>query len=357
MVQPTRPPANELVRRLRLVYNLAGFSKGYNFALWVVLGGTLLGFTLARLPYLDFYGIFCRRDADPSATLNAAPGECFYLLQAPNNIGMILHLGSILPTALLAVFQFVPAIRHRALLVHRVNGYIVVLLSVVSVAGALMIARHSFGGGLDVQSSIGFLAIIFLGANFMAYVNIKRLQVEEHRAWMMRAWVYAGSVITTRFILFSGAAAITRIGGFFLSLPCAKVAWLLGNQENTLSVYPDCGAYFDGSDAHKNIAVLGSIHGNLAERASALDMTFGTAHWLALLVHVMAVEIYLHLTPAEHERLRGVSYQRQLEAGMRNPGRAGWTAHRLSDVGKEPKADRAYSSTKEDDMSSQLGHE
>jgi hypothetical protein len=39
----------------------------------------------------------------------------------------------------------------------------------------------------------------------------------------------------------------------------------------------------------------------------------------------------LHLTPKEAERLRKVSYQRQLEAGMKNPGSAGLTADKLGD--------------------------
>lgn len=47
----------------------------------------------------------------------------------------------------------------------------------------------------------------------------------------------------------------------------------------------------------------------------------------------------LRLTPREAERLRRVSFQRQLKAGMRNPGSAGFTADRLGDAEKwEPKA-------------------
>ncbi|KAI8626197.1 hypothetical protein F5Y19DRAFT_447538 [Xylariaceae sp. FL1651] len=333
MVKPTRPPANGFVRLMRRVYNPVGFSKGYNFVLWVILGGALLGFTLARLSYLNFYGVFCRPHANPMATNNAAPGECFYLLQFPHNVGMIIHLAAILPAAFLAVFQFVPGIRHNIIMIHRVNGYIIVILSVISVAGALMITRHTFGGGLDVQSSIGFLGIIFLGATFMAYINIRRLQIEEHRAWMLRAWVYAGSVITTRFVLFSGAAIISRAGGFFFSLPCDKIAWLLEGQGPTLAAYPDCMAYFDGTDVHKNVGVLGSLYGDLAQKAAALDITFGMAHWIGILIHVIGAEIYLRLTPTEHERLKKVSYQRQLDAGMKNPGLAGWSADRLGDVG------------------------
>jgi hypothetical protein len=40
----------------------------------------------------------------------------------------------------------------------------------------------------------------------------------------------------------------------------------------------------------------------------------------------------LHLTPKEAQRLRKVSYQRQLEAGMKNPGSAGLTSDRLGDA-------------------------
>lgn len=44
------------------------------------------------------------------------------------------------------------------------------------------------------------------------------------------------------------------------------------------------------------------------------------------------IDLQLHLTPRETERLRNVSYQRQLQAGMRNPGSAGLTADRFGDA-------------------------
>ena len=43
------------------------------------------------------------------------------------------------------------------------------------------------------------------------------------------------------------------------------------------------------------------------------------------------MELYLLLTPREGERLRNVSYQRQLEAGFSHPGSAGLTADRWGD--------------------------
>ena len=65
---------------------------------------------------------------------------------------------------------------------------------------------------------------------------------------------------------------------------------------------------------------------------AALGFCFGTAIWLALVLHAIGVEVYLALTPKEGTRLRYVSYQRQLEAGYRHPGSAGLTSDRLGDA-------------------------
>lgn len=54
--------------------------------------------------------------------------------------------------------------------------------------------------------------------------------------------------------------------------------------------------------------------------------------WLAIFMHAAGVEIYLNLTPREYNRLREISYQKQLEAGFRKPGRAGLTVDRLGDA-------------------------
>jgi hypothetical protein len=56
------------------------------------------------------------------------------------------------------------------------------------------------------------------------------------------------------------------------------------------------------------------------------------AIWLSLLMHLVGVEIYLNLTGAEGERLRNVSFERQLEAGMENPGNAGLISDRWGDM-------------------------
>jgi hypothetical protein len=61
-----------------------------------------------------------------------------------------------------------------------------------------MIADRSFGGALSTQAWIGALSVAFLTALGLAIYNIRMKQIEQHRAWMIRAWVWAGSIITLR---------------------------------------------------------------------------------------------------------------------------------------------------------------
>lgn len=205
MVAPTRPPANGFVRVMRKVYNPIGFSKGYNFILCTsllsrpyrntnrfpvfIFAGALFGFSLARMEYLSFHGVFCPTVSKAGGS-GAAPGECYYYTRDFYKVGMILHLATIIPAAFLAVFQFVPVIRHKLIIFHRINGYLLLVLVAGSTTGALMIARHAFGGTLATQMWIGALAIMSTLALVMAYINIKLLQIDQHRNWMLRAWFW-----------------------------------------------------------------------------------------------------------------------------------------------------------------------
>ncbi|KAF2649820.1 hypothetical protein K491DRAFT_610042 [Lophiostoma macrostomum CBS 122681] len=332
MVAPTRPPRNGFNTFMRRIYNPIGFSKAYNFILWFIFAGAFFGFTLSRLMYLNLYGIFCAADAGGGG---AAPGECYYYLGfTQEKIGIILHLGGVLPASILAVIQFIPAVRHRAIIVHRINGYLALLLYVVSLVGVFMIARHAFGGGLDIQSWIGTLAIMTMGSFVLAWVNIKRLQIEEHRAWMLRGWFYAGCIITIRFIMIISAIIVSSLGTYYTSRPCAQLAYIYSNSSTpTTDFYPICEAYFDGSNPTQEAVVKANMDGEDPNQIGvALGMSFGMACWVALAIHAIGVEVYLHLTPRETERLRKVSYQRQLEAGMSNPGSAGLVVQKYGDA-------------------------
>ncbi|KAE8328016.1 hypothetical protein BDV39DRAFT_214576 [Aspergillus sergii] len=283
-----------MFRWVQKLYNALGFKKGYNFILFFIFGGAWMGFTLARLEYLDF-STFCK---------NAVPGQCFYY-KGTGYIGLYLHLGfanATLAAAFLAFFQFVPAIRYKVILFHRINGYTIILLVLLSNVGALMIARHTFGGTLSTQAVVGLLVILSTCAIGMAYYNVKRLQLEQHRAWMLRAFFY----------------------------PCDKIDLIIG-REQTLESYPDCASFYNGSHPDQNVLVLGDFNGTADKIGTALNLNFGMAFWLALFLHAIGVEIYLQMTPKESHRLRKISYTRQLEAGYKHPGRAGLTVDKFGD--------------------------
>lgn len=142
----------------------------------------------------------------------------------------------------------------------------------------------------------------------------------------------ASYIVAMTVLIYIAEEIITLIGGYYMARPCAQVYYMLGSQADTLQAYPDCAAYFLGEDPFRQVAVEANIHGNEAELAAAEGILFGPAMWLAFALQAAGVEIYLRLTPAETERLRRVSHQRQLEAGMSSPGSAGLTADRLGDA-------------------------
>jgi hypothetical protein len=294
----------------------------------------MLGFSLARLSYLNIGGT-----SKGSFAKDAAPGEWYWYHENHYRIGITLHLATILPAGILMVFQFVPAIRYKALLVHRINGYTIILLVFLANAGALMIARRSFGGTLPTQAGVGTLVMITTISIAMAWWNIKKLQIEQHRAWMLRAMFYLGTIITLRLIMILSALITSAMGDYYGTMSCSEISFIYGVTSpsspaapRVTSLYPACaGANLDSTSTL--VVVAASMNnGRPEEIGTSLGVNFGMAMWLALLLHAVGVEIYLALTPRETERLREVSYERQLERGWKNPGSAGTVVERWGDA-------------------------
>jgi uncharacterized membrane protein len=299
-----------------------------------IFAGALVGFCLARLQFLAFNGIFCNLE---STTDSAAPGECYWYSTPRYRIGIIIYLAGILPAGLLAVFQFVPAIRHKYLTYHRVAGYIIILLVSISIAGALMITDRSFGGHIATQTAVGALAIASTFGIINAYYNIKRLQIDQHRAWMLRAWFWMASIITLRLIQAPSAVIISVYpSGWYQVMPCAELLYIANSTqiplETVYSTYPVCSPGNSNLTVDSQVIVKANFDGDPEQIGAALAIGFPMAMWLALVVHAVGIEAYLRLTPKEAERLRIVCYKRQLAAEMKNPGNAGLVPEKLGDM-------------------------
>lgn len=307
----------------------------------VIFAGAMLVFTISRLPFLNISG------SAPSSFANgASPGEWYYYRKGIYRIGITLHLGACLPAGFLMIWQFVPVIRHKALVFHRINGYLIIILVLISNVGAGLIARRAFGGGLDAQGIVGTLIIFTTVSIAMAHYNIKRLQIEQHRAWMLRAMFYLGSIITTRLIMVISAVVISHMGNYYQIKTCGEIAFGIYSWEEASRRYPECVSRVEDM----NIIVRADFKGELEQLGASFGLTFGMAFWLAFLIHLVGVEIYLGLTPRESERLRRISYKKQLEAGLENPGSAGLTSDRWGDADRwEPSASE-YSELVRGDM-------
>lgn len=308
---------NVVVRYLRMVYNPVGFKKGYNAILAFISLGYLFGFCLSQVQIFDVSGYW--------VTTQAAPGEAWVY----ETKGMLykvcitMHIVIVTPSGLLATLQFIPFIRYKALLFHRINGYLVMLLMIIFSVTGIIISKVSFGGDFATQAFAGFFGISVILSMTLAYINIKRLQIEQHRAWMMRAWVYSASIITLRLVQIIAANIMGRIPDSYRMIPCEQLASV-----GAADGYVSCVA-----DPHDWAAVRMDFDGNgVAEIMAALQGTFAGAGIVAFLLHALGIELYLHLTPAEAERLRKVSYERQVERGFKRPGSAGLTSDRFGDA-------------------------
>jgi len=286
----------------------------------------MLGFTLARLSYLNVGG-----NALSSYKSGSSPGEWYYFKGGIYRIGLTIHLATILPAGFLMMWQFVPIIRYKALIFHRINGYIVVLLVLVSNVGAVMIVRRAFGGTLETQAGVGTLAIITTVSICLAWYNIKRLQIDQHRAWMLRAMIYLGTIITLRLIMILSAIISGKLSSYYTTMTCGQLYSIYDSPIPVNALYPACARL--GASLNDVVVVPANFGSGEPEQiGAAFHISFGMAMWMAIILHVVGVEIYLNLTPREGNRLRQVSYERQMERGFAHPGSAGFTAERFGDA-------------------------
>lgn len=311
-------------------------SRYSNFTITdVIFGGALLSFSLARLEFLDLNGHLCPPvPSELGAT--ALPDLCYWVTHVSRyRVGIMLHICCILPASILAVFQFLPVIRHKFRLYHRMAGYCIILLVLVSNAGYVIIAPIAMGGDLPTQTFLGFLAIITTTTLGLALYNIRRLQIDQHRAWMLRTWFYIGFVLTHRLLQVIMPLVITNWPqtGRQGIMSCDELDYIYEyNTTKLFTSYPACRPENAAFAPHGNVIVNAALGDDRGRDAVAFEVTFAAAGFLALVLHAVGVEIYLKLTPREAERLRMISYRRQVDKGWRHPGSEGLVVERFGDA-------------------------
>lgn len=103
-----------------------------------------------------------------------------------------------------------------------------------------------------------------------------------------------GSIITNRIILGISATVITAVGGYYNIWPCAKLDYVLESANATLSKYPSCAGFYDGSNIDAQAMVKADMdNGGPEGIGAALGLSFGLSSWLAFVIHAIGVEFYV----------------------------------------------------------------
>ncbi|KAL8651131.1 MAG: hypothetical protein Q9226_004837 [Calogaya cf. arnoldii] len=327
--KPSPPFSQKLAKRL-------GFTKNYNLWLFLLTATPMLTFTLLRLPYLRLDAVLSR---------SISPGDWFYYRTGWYRYAIAIHLFAILPVGILMIPQFIPSLRSKKFIsFHKLNGYLIYTLVCIGNIGAIMVMRRAFGGGVDSQSIVVILVLMTSFGMGMAWYNVRRYQIDQHRAWMLRTMFWLGSIVSTRVVMPITVVAMTWVGDYYTVIPCAELAFLWEQDTNWSAPkspmelamkYPTCVGKGGNVSTGAMVAVNARFEfGNAAGIGAAFKPSFGMGLWLCTFLHTIAVEIYLALTPVEAERLRRISYHKQLAAGLPNPGSAGTTIQGWGDAGE-----------------------
>jgi uncharacterized membrane protein len=108
-----------------------------------------------------------------------------------------LHIAGGIGALLAGPWQFSRRLRTRALNFHRWLGRFYLLeVGLGSIAGLTMATVSE--GGLPTHLGFGLLAILWFLTGLQAYRAIKRGQVSQHRAWMIRNFALTLAAVTLR---------------------------------------------------------------------------------------------------------------------------------------------------------------
>ncbi|KAK3177402.1 hypothetical protein K4F52_009811 [Lecanicillium sp. MT-2017a] len=215
---------------------------------------------------------------------------------------------------------------------HRLSGTLIVLLVLAGNAGAIIIARRVFGGSVPTQSVTGTAVLLSTFGILNAYYNIKRLQIDQHRAWMMRTFAWMAHVITMRFIQMAAVEIISIFPhALYETRSCIEMADVAG-VDLLYKLHPECGPGYPNSTTPGYFTARADWYSSDPyEKTAAGGAAFGMSAWLALAIHAVGVEIYLAATTREAQRLRQVSYEKQLARGFKNPGSSGFFMGKFGD--------------------------
>ncbi|KAJ7714083.1 hypothetical protein B0H16DRAFT_1809089, partial [Mycena metata] len=175
------------------------------------------------------------------------------------------------------------------------SGYGVLSCLLVSSVSGGILGRRAFGGELNVQAAYYMLAIMVIFAGSVGIYNVKK-DTRRHRKWMLRMVSYFATVITARLIMLAARQIITDIGTYYSIWRCDEIMTLLSNT----TAFPECTAP-GVNPASVWTAVHASTHDGPLYSSSSVRAVEGMALWVAMLIHIAGVEVYINKTESSNQ--------------------------------------------------------
>jgi len=295
------PPRRSRFQGLANAYDAAGWILGFkeksSFVSLFIFGGALIGYCLARTMMLD----------PAKVPTLLVPGEWFWLRRRMYNICIFMHIYSAIISGIFAVFQFIPAIRRRSMILHRINGYLVLVFLIPSTISGAIVGRRAFGGDLNVQTTLYVATLLIIFSAGMGIFNVRRTR--KHRRWMLRMVVLDAMPITAHLIGLAIRTIAIDLGNYYAVWRCDQLLFVMTNVTAVEQLYPQCTkAGVDLTEVF--VAVHASVKGGRLGSASITRATFGMCMWLALVIHIIGVEIYIRKTESSNRHRHGFALER-----------------------------------------------
>ncbi|MCB1672471.1 MAG: DUF2306 domain-containing protein [Pseudomonadales bacterium] len=153
-------------------------------------------------------------------------------LSPPGESGVVAAMFETSPAGALAHFlggavviiagalQFNSGIRSRYATLHRWLGRLYVTGILIGGSAGFYMALHS-SGGIVAHYGFALLAVCWLGTTAVAYLQIRRGNVQVHRAWMIRSYSLTLAAVTLRIYI-----PLFLIAGFPFEEAYPVIAWL-----------------------------------------------------------------------------------------------------------------------------------
>jgi hypothetical protein len=96
----------------------------------------------------------------------------------------------------------------------------------VGIPGAIIIVNQSFGGSVDTLLSTFVFVCLVYSALALGTYNIWKLQLDQHRKWMLRAIIWMGVIITQRVWMITLALFLPVGRHQVVSIACSYLPFL-----------------------------------------------------------------------------------------------------------------------------------